>query len=108
LTFEECDQLRSFTFDSPSRVRFLFSIPSPCCSSIDIPDSVEVLESIVRVESDGHLVLSFSSNTHLRNFKLLPGPYYLSLSSRINCRASVRLCESPLWWFRSNLSLDGL
>jgi hypothetical protein len=102
--FSRCNMLRSFRFDSPSKLRFLFSIPSPSCSSIDIPDSVEVFQSAVGINSDAHLILSLGCKSQLRVLKLSGLPKQSNPSSVIQFRAFIRLFESTLRLFRSNLS----
>jgi hypothetical protein len=101
--FAKCNMLRSFTFDSPSKLRFLFSIPWPSCSWIDIPDSVEVCESEVGVNCDAYLALSFGCKSQLRGLELSSLGRQLNPYSLIHCRAFVRLFESTLRLFRSSL-----
>jgi hypothetical protein len=103
-----CNRLQSFTYDSPSRLRFLFSIPFPCSYSVDIPDSLEVLDSPLGVRSDTSVALSFGSNSHLRDLRLFTVPDNLDAFLELHCRAFVRLCESTLRSFRSNLSADSI
>jgi hypothetical protein len=109
--FFGCRLLESLTFDSPSKVRFLLSVPSavdsisPCCS-IDIPDSVEILESPVGTTTRRHLVLSFGRNSDLRGLRITLPPNFEYFNLRAGPRAFVRLSESTLRAFRSPLSDD--
>jgi hypothetical protein len=97
--------LRSMTFDSPSKLRFLYSVPSPFCSSIDIPDSVEILQSSVGACSGGHFIATFGCKSRLRILQLCPIPMCREWPQGYRFRAFVRLSESTMKGFRSDLFL---
>jgi hypothetical protein len=65
------------------------------------------LESAVQVNPGNLLVLSFRSNSHLRDLNLSVLPPYMSWSSQICRRGFVRLCENSLNVFRSTLASEG-
>jgi hypothetical protein len=102
-SFTTCQSLQSFTFESPSKIHSLYSIPSRSCSSIEIPDSVEVLDSEVCVPSRRHLVLTFGGNSRLRDVRLRRAE---GLPPRVRHRVFVRLSEATLRSLRLNLPND--
>jgi hypothetical protein len=78
---------------------------NPRCA-IDIPDSVEVLESPIGTTARRILVLSFGRNSHLRALRITLTPYFDYFNLRGGPRAFVHLSESTLRAFRSHLSDD--
>jgi hypothetical protein len=102
-----CKKLSSITFDSPSRLQVLSSIPFISCSSIDIPDSLEVLDVDLALNTGRDLVLNFGSNSHLSEINFSLATYPKSEKARPIKRAFVRLPESTLREFRLNLSFLG-
>jgi hypothetical protein len=102
--FSTCKSMSSSTFELPSTIRSLFSIPFFSCSSIDIPDSVEVLISEVCVTSGRHLVLTFGPDSHLHTMHFHALPEYSYRLRGVKPRIFVRLAESTLKSFRSHFS----
>jgi hypothetical protein len=100
--------LRSMTFDSPSKTRRLSSIPSPCTCSIHIPDSLEVLNSVIVAMSDDHLLLSFGIDSRLCDLKVFSMDEDHDSDARLSLRTFVRLSQPTLRVFRFHLSSDSL
>jgi hypothetical protein len=107
LSFSAGDVLQSMTFDPPSRIRFLLSFPVVFCSSVDIPDSVEVLRSMIRVEPGRHVVFSFGPNSHLRCIDVHAYVPHKTMVPARDRRAFLRLPEASLSSFRSDIVDDG-
>jgi hypothetical protein len=105
--FRTCWELRSLAFEAPSALRRLLSIPSMCCCEIEVPDSVEVLDSEIFVTQDSDFVISFGARSSLQRIALYESACMLCRTPRPPRRAFVRLCEVTLRAFRSDLSYDG-
>jgi hypothetical protein len=86
----------------------LYSIPFLGCSSIDIPDSVEVLCVQLSLEPDRHLVLTFGPGSRLNGFQTRAADRPRALENAADTRAFVRLSESTLRAFRNLLATAGV
>jgi hypothetical protein len=80
------------------------SIPFVFCSSIDIPDSLEVLDANLALNTGCDLVMSFGFHSHLSEIDFSLPIYPKRRKPRQIKRAFVRLPESTLKAFRLNLS----
>jgi hypothetical protein len=94
--FVACDSLHSITFESPSNLTMLCDLGDLIVSSLEIPDSVEVINGMTTSSAEGSLVVSFGPESKL-SF-VYPRPY-----QKQGIGAFVRYSEATLRKFRSNI-----
>lgn len=102
--FELCKSLSRLNFEAPSHLRVLRSLPTVSLSSIEIPDSVEILESTIDGRSWG-LTTTFGQESKLTHIKFSP------CKTRDGCavlpiRAWIQIPASRLKAVRDNAEFD--
>jgi hypothetical protein len=63
--FSQCGQLATLSFAIPSHLRELYSLPTGAMSSVDIPDSVEVLRTTLG-RGSYRLTISFGQESNVK------------------------------------------
>jgi hypothetical protein len=63
--FVRCNLVSSLTFEVPSHLRELLSLPSGLTGFVAIPDSVEILAFVLTLQSRGRCILTFGSESRL-------------------------------------------
>jgi hypothetical protein len=91
-----CESLTSITFESPSNLTILYDLGDLKLSSIDIPDSVEVIRGMTTSSTAGSFIVSFGSQSKLS--AVYPRRY-----AKQGIGAFVRYPEATLRQFRANV-----
>jgi hypothetical protein len=94
--FVECKSLTSITFESPSNLSILCDLGDLMLPSLEIPDSVEVINGITKSSGKVPLVVSFSSGSKLSTV-------YPTYHRQGEFGAFVRYSEATLRRFRANV-----
>jgi hypothetical protein len=94
-----CTALSTLVFECPSRLRELRSFPTSAIRSLDIPDSVEVLQAQLDTNSE-MFTLNFGEGSQLGRLSLMWAPQLGHLSGWV--RVFVRLPAHRLKVFRCN------
>jgi hypothetical protein len=94
--FFDCESLTSITFESPSNLTILCDLGNLMLTSLDIPDSVEVIRGMTQSSTAGSLIVSFGSKSKL-------SAVYPTYSVHLRIGAFVRYSEATLRKFRANV-----
>jgi hypothetical protein len=111
--FLDCKSLNSIIFESPSNLSVLWELEVLGITSLEIPDSVEVIRGMTRSSREGGLVLSFGPESKLSavyprlgfraGLGAIVGAAYPSPSPKEGSGAFVRYSEATLRKFRANI-----
>jgi hypothetical protein len=93
--FRRCMNLSTLSFAAPAHIRELLSVPTSNLSSVDIPDSVEVLETVIEVSRE--LTITFGDASKLGQLA-----FSGECSGRRPIRGFVRIPAHRLKVFRCN------